>query len=173
MCFLCLWDSRADEEHYIKKIWLVRPAKNVGYFNCVFEPLVDANKVYLPPLHLKIGLFQQFVKAMDHSGAGFQYILKKYRNIISEAKIKGGVFNGPQIRTLIQDEDFSENLSELEKAAWESFVSITKNFLGKNRADNYRQLASNMIESYKALGARMSLKLHFFSHLDFFPTKSV
>ena len=39
---------------------------------------------------------------------------------ISDAKIKEGVFVGPQIRDLIQDVKFEDELSEVEKAAWKS-----------------------------------------------------
>ena len=49
MCFLCLWDSRADSEHYTKKIWPVRSTDMVGRFNSIYKPLVNPNNVYLPP----------------------------------------------------------------------------------------------------------------------------
>jgi len=39
----------------------------------------------------------------------------------SDAKIKEGVFVGPQIRELIQDIRFEDQLSEMERAAWKSF----------------------------------------------------
>ena len=29
------------------------------------EPLVDRNSILLPPLHMKLGLMKQFVKALD------------------------------------------------------------------------------------------------------------
>ena len=46
---------------------------------------------------------------------------------------------------------------------------IVEGFLGNHRRDDYAMVVSNLIESYKKLGCRMSLKLHFLhSHLDFF-----
>jgi hypothetical protein len=43
-------------------------------------------------------------------------------------------------------------------------------FLGNNKDTNYEQVVNNMLEKYKVLGCKMSLKLHFvFSHLDQFP----
>ena len=170
MCFLCLWDSRADAKHYKKKLWPARSTAMVGRFNCVNKPLVDPKKVYLPPLHLKLGLMKNFVKALDQNGPSFQYILRKFEGIISEAKVKAGVFNGPQIRILIKDEHFIKTLTKPERDAWTSFVLVTKQFLGKTRAKNYKKLVNNMLKAYQAIGARMSLKIHFFhSHLDFFP----
>ncbi|KAJ8891900.1 hypothetical protein PR048_004456 [Dryococelus australis] len=45
-----------------------------------------------------------------------------------------------------------------------------KNFLGKQRAANYRELVNEMIVVYRNLGCDMSLKVHFLnSHLDSFP----
>ena len=42
--------------------------------------------------------------------------------------------------------------------------------MGKIRAENYKELVNTMLKSYQKIGARMSLKIHFFhSHLDFFP----
>lgn len=63
-----------------------------------------------------------------------------------------------------------EKLNPLEKKAWESFVNVSKNFLGNYRADNYKEIVTTMLQNYHAVGARMSLKLHFFhSHIEFFP----
>ena len=46
---------------------------------------------------------------------------------------------------------------------------MTRNFLGNHHVDNYKEIEA-MIQNYRALGSRMSLKLHFFqAHLDFFP----
>jgi hypothetical protein len=42
--------------------------------------------------------------------------------------------------------------------------------LGNRRAQNYEELANNLLQSYQKLGCNMSLKIHFLlSHLDFFP----
>jgi hypothetical protein len=62
-------------------------------------------KVYLPLLHIKLGLIKNFVKVMDHDGQGFLYLQRKFPRI-SDAKIKEGIFIGPQIRELMKDQDF-------------------------------------------------------------------
>ena len=36
--------------------------------------LVDPNKIFLPPLHIKLGLMKNFVKALNKSGDGFKQI---------------------------------------------------------------------------------------------------
>lgn len=85
-------------------------------------------------------------------------------------KIKAGVFDGPQIRQLIEDEHFIKTMSEIEKNAWLAFKDIVKNFLGNTRARNYFDIVQNLLESYKMLRCNMSIKLHFLhSHLANFP----
>ena len=43
---------------------------------------------------------KNFVKGMDKIGRGFQYVRNKFPNA-SDAKIKEGIFVGPQIRELV------------------------------------------------------------------------
>ena len=70
-CFLCLWKSRADGEHYEKILWPTREELTPGMYNVIREPLVRREKVLLPPLHIKLGLVKQFVKALDFEGEVF------------------------------------------------------------------------------------------------------
>ena len=85
-------------------------------------------------------------------------------------KIKAGIFNGPQIRQLIKDSQFARHMTQHESAAWIAFVLIIKNFLENYKASNYVELVSNMLSSFKDLGCKMSIKVHYLhSHLDHFP----
>ena len=88
---------------------------------------------------------------------------------IFEAKVKGGIFVGPQIRRLLTSEELEEQMSDLERNVWQTFRMIVEGFLGNHRRDDYAIMVANLIESYEKLGCRMSLKLHFLhSHLNFF-----
>jgi len=79
-------------------------------------------------------------------------------------KSKKGHFVRPQIRELIQDVKSEDQLSEMEKAAWKAFKNVT------NKAENYHVMMADLVQSYKAMGNNMSIKVHFLdSHLDFFP----
>lgn len=165
-CFLCEWDSRAKDQHYVRKDWPLRVNDIPGCKNIAFGALVD-KKIIIPPLHIKLGLFKQFVKALNRDGKGFLYLKQKFPHI-SDAKIKEGVFVGPQIKQLFDDDAFSNSLSRKEKRAWESFVFVCRNFLGNKRSDDYQQRIDELLKSYKALGCNMSLKVHFLhSHLSF------
>ncbi|GBL93511.1 hypothetical protein AVEN_15505-1, partial [Araneus ventricosus] len=68
----------AEKKHYIKKVWLKRQFLISGVKNEENEPLVASKKILLPPLHIKLGLMKNFVKAMDCGGSGFQYLRLKF-----------------------------------------------------------------------------------------------
>ena len=168
-CFLCLWDSRAVNHHYVQKIWPERSEFQPGSQNVKYIPLVDPKDVLLPPLHIKLGLMKNFVKAMNKEGDGFKYLRQVFPQL-SDAKLKEGIFIGPQIRKLLDDTNFTDTLTRQELRAWTSFVSVVRGFLGNNKDANYEQLVNELLDAYKSLGARMSLKIHFLhSHLSFFP----
>ncbi|KAF2365902.1 hypothetical protein FHG87_003345 [Trinorchestia longiramus] len=73
-CFLCLWGSGAVSKHYKQKDSVSRSTFVPGEHSVLENPLVDTNKVFLPPLHIKLGLMKNFVKAMDKNGAAFQHL---------------------------------------------------------------------------------------------------
>ena len=100
--FLCYWDSRASTQHWVKKDWPKREDLTVGDKNIINEPLVSRDRMILPTLHIKLGLMKQFVKALDKRGNCINNIAKKFPGLSME-KMKSGIFDGPQIRKLIQD----------------------------------------------------------------------
>ena len=62
--------------------------------------MVDRTKILLTPLHIKLGFMKQFVKSLNQEGDYFRYLGNKFPSI-SDAKLKAGVFDGPQIRKLL------------------------------------------------------------------------
>ena len=115
---------------------------------------------------------KNFVKGMDKIGRGFEYVRNEFPNV-NDAKIKEGIFIGPQIRELMQDKQFDEDLNETERNAWLSYKRICKDFFGNHKAANYQDVVQDLLTSYKAVGCNMSVKILFLeSHLDFFPGKS-
>ena len=133
------------------------------------DSLVNPRNILLPPLHIKLGLMKNFVKALDKDGQSFQFLQTKFP-YVSDAKLCAGVFDGPQIRELMKDSSFDEILTGNEKTAWVSFKNVCTNFLGKRQSKNYEEMVRVLMQSSQALGARMSIKMHFLhSHLDYFP----
>jgi len=112
---------------------------------------------------------KQFVKALDKNGKCFEYLARQFPQI-SDAKLKEGIFDGPQIRKMLRDQTFITTMSNVEKAAWLSFKNVVENFLGNNKSENYKTIVSDMVRNYGILGCLMNLKLHFLhSHIDEFP----
>jgi len=67
-------------------------------------------------------------------------VLHIYIYDISRLRVKEGIFVGPQIRELMQDKPFDEDLNETERNAWLSFKRIWKDFLGNHKAANYQDV---------------------------------
>ena len=89
---------------------------------------------------------------------------------LTYAKLKEGIFVGPQIRKLLKDNIFETKLTNVELAAWRAFKAVVEGFLGNRKDEQYKTLVDTLLQTYKEMGCRMSLKVHFLhSHLDFFP----
>lgn len=112
---------------------------------------------------------KQFVKALDKTDQCFLYLQTKFPKI-SEVKVKAGVFDGPQIRTLFKDTILISKMNELEKSTWLSFNSVAQNVLGNRESPEYKSIVAKMVKDYERLGCLMNLKLHsLHSHLDKLP----
>lgn len=61
-CFLCIWDIRARADYYIKQFWNQRILYEPSINSIQSTPLVDPQDIFLPPLHIKLGLMKHFVK---------------------------------------------------------------------------------------------------------------
>ena len=70
-CFLCQRHIRDKKNHNVNKLWPKRTSLTPGEKNVVSPPLVLPAKIYLPPLHIKLGLMKNFAKGMDKTGRGF------------------------------------------------------------------------------------------------------
>jgi hypothetical protein len=105
-------------------------------------------------------IHKNFVKVTNQNSAGFTY-MKTTSPRISYVKIKEGLFVGTQIRGLIQDVKFEDQLSEVKKATWQSFQNVTTKFLGSHKAEKYCDKTTDLVQSYKAMGCNMSLNVHF------------
>ena len=93
-CFLCMWDSRAKNEHWIRKEWPKRQNLIVSSANVINEALVEREKIVFPHLHIKLGLIKQFVKAPNKDGDCFKYLRSRFQGL-SDEKVKSGIFTGP------------------------------------------------------------------------------
>ena len=110
-------------------------------------PLIERSIILLPPLHIKLGLAKQFVKALKPTSHAFRHIRQMFPSI-PEAKVNGGIFVGPQIRRMLASKELEGQMTDLERNAWQAFRMIVEGFLGNHRRDDYKMVVSNLIESY-------------------------
>lgn len=92
---------------------------SVGRNIVKWEPLLDPQKVFLSPLHIKLGLIKQCVTALYKECADFKYLPDLFTKP-SAAEVKAGVFVGRQI---IEFNKLPKMLTWTEKTAWNNFVA--------------------------------------------------
>ena len=162
-CFLCFWDSRAVSQHYKQKDWGSRSTASRRilwwtWIRCFF--LVFTSSLVWWRISWRRCTKMVLPSTMFPG--------------LSAAKLKEGIFVGPQIREVLKDTDFEEHLNLKELRAWEALKSVCSGFLGDTRLPDYQACIEKLLRSYKDMGCRMSLKIYFLhSHLNFFPPNLV
>ena len=66
---------------------------------------------------------------------------------LGDAKIKEGIFDGPQIRKMFKDQNLIHHMNEIEKAAWLSFKSIVEYFLRDHKSHDFEQLVNSLFDN--------------------------
>jgi hypothetical protein len=94
------------------------------------EALVPRQKILLPPRHIKLGLLKEFIKALDPNSATLHHIRKMFSHL-SDTKVKGGIFTGPQIRVMLASRDLEQTMSVVERNVW-GHIS-----LGNNKCEHF------------------------------------
>lgn len=139
--------------------------------NVLKKNLVDQLAIIFPPLHIMLGLMSQFIKAVVKLGGNNRPIERLHKMFpkLTVAKINAGVFIGPNVHKILNDDKFYRTLPNNFQEALRALRDVVEHFLGNNRAPNYAQLVEKMLKKYKEIGALMSLKMHFLeSHLSEF-----
>ena len=157
---LCEWESRARDCRYRIQKWPL--LSDVAH-----TVLEEKSKIYLPPLHIKIGLIKVSVKVMDKERKRFGRLRQKF-SATSEAKMKAGIFVGPHTTQPFEHQDFSTELNSSERRTWKVFENVCRIFPGNEKAEHYSEIMQQLISSYSAVGCDVSLKLHVLHYnLDF------
>ena len=126
--------------HYSRKQWPLREELTPGAHNVILQALVLREKIpHSTTLHIKLGLAKQLVKALKSDSEAFKHVQAMFPKL-SQAKVKGGIFTGPQIRQIAWLQGIRSKVTALERDAWQSFRNVVHGFLGRNKADNYEDL---------------------------------
>ncbi|GBL75035.1 hypothetical protein AVEN_243825-1 [Araneus ventricosus] len=94
---------------------------------------------------------KQFVKALPKEDECFKYLCDQFPGL-SEAKLKEGVFVGPDIRKMMKDDNFETKMETNERKAWESFKLVITSFLGNKKDPNYKSIVEELTKNFKILG---------------------
>ncbi|GBO36279.1 hypothetical protein AVEN_22284-1 [Araneus ventricosus] len=71
------------------------------------------------------------------------------KHSLSVAKIKEGVFVGPQIKQLFRDPKFEKLLRSKEKQVWDAFYQVSTNFLGIDKVENCKDMVEDMLALFQ------------------------
>ena len=123
-----MWDSRADSVHYTQRDWSVRENLQPGSRNVKSQPLVNTDDILLPPLHIKLGLMKNFVKALDKEGKAFSHLHQRF---------------------LMSNTSFDLCMKDIESRAWLALKSIIKKFLGNHRSTEYINIVDELLLCFK------------------------
>ena len=69
---------------------------------------------------------KQFIKALVRDGDCFHYTCSTFLRVSDEKK-KAGIFDGPQIRSLLKDKHFMARMTAVEARAWVAFTNVVQN----------------------------------------------
>jgi hypothetical protein len=64
--------------------------------NLSCEPLVNPQDIYLPPLEIKAGFMEIFVKTLDREEQAFAHLRNTFPKL-SKVTAKEGIFVGPEL----------------------------------------------------------------------------
>ena len=93
-CVFCLFYAQSNER-YTRTEWDKRDRAVIGEHSVVNEPLIDSDDIILPVLHLKLGLFKQFIKYLQNDAA--KSVISDIFPRTSNMKVTAGIFTGPQV----------------------------------------------------------------------------
>ena len=99
-------------QNYVKRECPAREKLVPDARNIINKTLIAREKILIPPLYMKLGLMKQFTEAMDRDGC-FNYLYRVFPRLTIE-KLKAGIFDGPQIRQLINNTEFENSMNTLE-----------------------------------------------------------
>ena len=99
----------------------------VNEANIINEPLVPRGKIIISPLHIKLKLMKQFVKALPVDSCCFNYICNFFPGMNNE-KLKAGVFDGPQIRKIMRNPGVAKYMTVVDSAAGFLFLWLSRIF---------------------------------------------
>ena len=108
-----MWDSRAQNQHYVNKGLPVTTELKPGDKDVIDNLLVSRDKIIFTLLLIKLGLMKHFVKAFNKEGKCFEYLGNSFTGISIERKWT--TFDGLDIRKIVKDLHFIESTNDVDQ----------------------------------------------------------
>ena len=116
-CFICLWDTRARNNPWVKKGWPPRDFMRVGKPNVINKPLFAKKKMIIPPMHIKFGLIKQLMNALPITGDCFNYVYLQSIFCFNYGKAESRHFRSPLNSKTSKRSTFVQSMTDAEAAA--------------------------------------------------------
>ena len=100
--------------------------------NIAYGPLMSSQRLILPPLNIKLGFMNNFMKALMNR-SGILYLWSEFPTP-SEANLREGIFVRLNAR----------KLNRLERRTWKPFKAVMTNFLHSQKSDDYEALVNKL-----------------------------
>ena len=83
---LVVWTRLGDPfiSQNLRQEWPLRYRLTPNSHNVQSHPLIESNKILVPPFHIKLGVMRNFVKVRDREGSGIAFFREKFPRIIME-----------------------------------------------------------------------------------------
>jgi hypothetical protein len=88
------------------------------------------------------------------------YLCKRFPGL-SDAKLKEGIFVGPDIRKLLSDELLETTMKTVEREDWNAFKEVIEKFLGSYKDPNYKQIVEKNVRKVYSVRLCHELKRAF------------
>lgn len=128
---------------YQRQDWPHQPKFTVGRYSVLCEPLVDPQKVLVPPLDIKLGLNFSQLKKSSRQPFFLSYLRVKDSRCLH------------QPTEILEGKEVPKKLTREEKVAWNSFVTIVCTFLGNREAKYCVEPVETLGKNNGTMGCRI------------------
>ncbi|KAF2898291.1 hypothetical protein ILUMI_07885 [Ignelater luminosus] len=97
---------------------------------------------------------RSYGKALNKEAGCFQYLEEKF----SDAKLKEGIFIGPDIKKLMKHDIFETKLEEDEKEAWSDFKEVVNKLLENQKDPKFKNIVENMLTRFQDMEEKILTK---------------
>lgn len=159
-CIFCEFHAQS-KERFDKIDWKYRDTFTVGAFSVQNPPLAQSNQIVLPVLHIKLGIFKQYIKYLNNEAA-LQSLISIFPRTTA-TKLHSGILTGPQVDKIAELPEFVNTLSTDENMCRLAILAVFRKVLVPHSTDvlEKRKLVDKMIALFKKLNINYSPKLHY------------